>query len=149
METAAIVCRVAESFIRIGNFQAFNSSEPNMTMLFGGGGGAFAQQAPDYEALRILGEWVADKVLRIPRESEEPWAKKLVWESARRNAEMVAGWQVYGFMHGVMNTDNISIMGLTIDYGPYAFMDVFSQNHICNHSDETGRYSYKYQPTMM
>jgi len=48
-----------------------------------------------------------------------------------------------------MNTDNISILGLTIDYGPYAFMDVFDNNHICNHTDETGRYAYQFQPTMI
>jgi uncharacterized protein YdiU (UPF0061 family) len=48
-----------------------------------------------------------------------------------------------------MNTDNISLLGLTIDYGPYAFMDVYDYNHICNHSDEEGRYSYRMQPTMM
>jgi len=62
---------------------------------------------------------------------------------------MVAGWQAYGFMHGVINTDNVSILGLTIDYGPYAFMDVYEENHICNHTDEEGRYAYKYQPTMI
>ncbi|EEB91903.1 hypothetical protein MPER_09665, partial [Moniliophthora perniciosa FA553] len=58
-------------------------------------------------------------------------------------------WQAYGFMHGVINTDNVSIMGLTIDYGPYAFMDTFDPLHICNHSDDGGRYAYKYQPSMI
>jgi uncharacterized protein YdiU (UPF0061 family) len=48
----------------------------------------------------------------------------------------------YSSMHGVINTDNVSIMGLTIDYGPYAFMDVYNPAHICNHSDDTGRYSF-------
>jgi len=73
----------------------------------------------------------------------------LVLEATKRNARMVAGWQVHGFMHGVINTDNVSILGLTIDYGPYAFMDVFNNWHICNHSDEEGRYSYKRQPEMV
>lgn len=150
VETAAIVCRVAESFIRIGNFQALNSEQPDVSYMFlGSSGGAFAQQPPNYEALRILGEWVARRVLKLDLKEGEPWAKKLVWECARRNALMVAGWQAQGFMHGVMNTDNISIMGLTVDYGPYAFMDVFDEGHICNHTDEGGRYAYKYQPTMM
>ncbi|KAI0749960.1 hypothetical protein C8Q80DRAFT_656772 [Daedaleopsis nitida] len=62
---------------------------------------------------------------------------------------MVAGWQVYGFIHGVINTDNVSIMGLTIDYGPYAFMDVFNPWHNCNHSDLEGRYAYKYEPAVI
>jgi len=70
-------------------------------------------------------------------------------EVARRNAKMVAAWQAYGFMHGVINTDNVSILGLTIDYGPYAFMDVYDALHVCNHTDETGRYSYKAQPSMI
>ena len=150
METAAVVCRVAQSFICIGNFQALNSDMPETSFMFmGGGGGSFAQQPPHYEGLRILGEWVAHNVLKLPLQPDEPWGKKLLWECAKRNAIMVAGWQAQGFMHGVMNTDNISIMGLTIDYGPYAFMDIFSRDHICNHTDETGRYSYKFQPTMM
>ncbi|KAG8864778.1 hypothetical protein FRB96_003364 [Tulasnella sp. 330] len=150
VETAAIVCRVAPSFIRIGNFQALNSAQPEMTFMFlGGYGGANAQQPPDLEALRILGEWVSRRSLDLGLSEGEPWARKLVWECARRNAIMVAGWQQMGFMHGVMNTDNISISGLTIDYGPYAFMDVFDEHHICNHTDEGGRYAYKFQPTMI
>ncbi|KAG8969869.1 hypothetical protein FRC03_000115 [Tulasnella sp. 419] len=148
-ETAAIVARLAPSFIRIGNFEALNPPERDTTFIFFQGGGVQAQQDPDYNALRILGEWVVKRVLKLELADGEPWGKKLVWECARRNAIMVAGWQQMGFMHGVMNTDNISIMGLTIDYGPYAFMDVFSDAHICNHTDETGRYAYKYQPTMI
>ena len=70
-------------------------------MFFLGGG----QQEASWEALRILGEWVSRKVLRLGCKEGEPWGKKLVLESARRNALMVAGWQVYGFMHGVINTD--------------------------------------------
>ena len=59
---------------------------------------------------------------------------------------MVAQWQAVGFMHGVMNTDNMSILGLTIDYGPFQFMDAYDPRHICNHSDHAGRYSYENQP---
>ena len=58
-----------------------------------------------------------------------------------KSAELLALWQVYGFQHGVMNTDNFSVAGLTIDYGPFAFMDYFEKNSICNHTDEEGRYS--------
>ena len=63
-----------------------------------------------------------------------------------KSAELLALWQVYGFQHGVMNTDNFSVAGLTIDYGPFAFMDYFEKNSICNHTDEEGRYSYNNQP---
>lgn len=141
-ETACIFTRVAETFIRIGNFEAL--SPPSNTFFLGGG-----QQDADYEALRQLGEWTARRVLKlegIDWEAGDAWGKELLFDVARRNARMVAAWQAYGFMHGVMNTDNISILGLTIDYGPYAFMDVFDSYHICNHSDGEGRYAYKYQP---
>ncbi|MFI4926985.1 MAG: protein adenylyltransferase SelO family protein, partial [Burkholderiales bacterium] len=65
-----------------------------------------------------------------------------------RTAAMVAQWQAVGFCHGVMNTDNMSILGLTIDYGPFQFLDAFVPNHICNHSDETGRYAFNRQPNV-
>ena len=58
----------------------------------------------------------------------------------------MAQWQGVGFCHGVLNTDNMSILGLTIDYGPYGFLDGFDADHICNHSDEHGRYAYNMQP---
>jgi len=63
-----------------------------------------------------------------------------------RTAELMAAWQSVGFCHGVMNTDNMSILGLTIDYGPFGFLDGFDPNHICNHSDDHGRYSWNNQP---
>ncbi|KAI5115199.1 hypothetical protein M0805_009632 [Coniferiporia weirii] len=132
VETACVLTRMAPSFVRIGSFEALN---PPKNIFFLGGG----QQAAHYDALRILGEWVSRRVLRLGLEESAPWGKALVMECARRNSRMVAGWQVYGFMHGVINTDNVSIMGLTIDYGPYAFMDIFNPMHICNHTDEGGR----------
>lgn len=63
-----------------------------------------------------------------------------------RTARMVALWQSVGFCHGVLNTDNLSILGLTIDYGPFGFMEHFDPKHICNHSDDKGRYVYEAQP---
>jgi uncharacterized protein YdiU (UPF0061 family) len=58
----------------------------------------------------------------------------------------MAQWQAVGFCHGVMNTDNFSILGLTLDYGPFGFIDAFDASHVCNHSDESGRYAYDQQP---
>ena len=98
IESACVLTRVAPSFIRIGSFEALN---PPQNMFFFGGG----QQDADLEALRILGEWVAKRVLKFDLKEGEPWGKELVMEVARRNAKMVAGWQAYGFMHGVINTD--------------------------------------------
>ena len=108
IESACVLTRVAPSFIRIGSFEALN---PPAQLFFLGGG----QQAADLDALRVLGEWVARRVLQLPdiQWRDDPgvdgpgsaWGTKLVLEVARRNAKMVAAWQVYGFMHGVMNTD--------------------------------------------
>ncbi|KDQ19266.1 hypothetical protein BOTBODRAFT_27846 [Botryobasidium botryosum FD-172 SS1] len=151
LEAASVVSRVAPSFLRIGCFETFNPPE---TTFYLGGPVALPEPEQDMEGMRVLGEWVSQKVLNLDLGSTtdgapESWGKKLVWEIARRNAKMVAGWQAYGFMHGVMNTDNISVLGLTIDYGPYAFMDVYNYGHICNHSDEEGRYAFRFQPTMI
>ena len=63
-----------------------------------------------------------------------------------RTADLVAHWQSVGFCHGVMNTDNMSILGLTIDYGPFQFLDGYDPGHICNHSDNQGRYAFDKQP---
>jgi uncharacterized protein YdiU (UPF0061 family) len=70
----------------------------------------------------------------------------LLQEVTRRTAHLIAHWQSVGFMHGVMNTDNMSILGITLDYGPFGFMEAFDATHICNHSDQQGRYSYHMQP---
>jgi serine/tyrosine/threonine adenylyltransferase len=110
IERACVLTRVAPSFIRIGSFEALNPPE---SMFFLGAG----QQDKDLEALRVLGEWVGKRVLKLQSikwrdekaaESDDmgnAWGRALVLESARRNARMVAGWQSYGFMHGVINTD--------------------------------------------
>lgn len=66
----------------------------------------------------------------------------------RSTAELVAKWQAFGFCHGVMNTDNMSILGLTFDYGPYGFLDKYDPKHICNHSDHSGRYAFDEQPSI-
>ena len=98
VETGCVLTRVAPSFIRIGCFEALSSPQ---NMFFLGGG----QQEPHWDALRILGEWVGRNVLKFPVKEGEKWGKELVMDVARRNARMVAAWQVYGFMHGVINTD--------------------------------------------
>ncbi|CAO1616632.1 unnamed protein product [Jaminaea pallidilutea] len=135
---AAITTRLAQSWIRIGSFQLPASRS-------------------DHEAVRLMGEYVSRVLFKfdgVPESQDkdakrEKWATKLILESAKRNAQMVAGWQAVGWTHGVLNTDNISIMGLTIDYGPYGFLDIFDEGATPNHSDEGSRYSYKMQPSMV
>lgn len=127
METGAVVCRVAPSWIRLGSFEIHRSRD-------------------DWRNLSQLVTYVSKEVLGV--HEEKMLARELVKGVAKRTAVMIARWQAYGFMHGVMNTDNFSVLGLTIDYGPYAFMDKFDRMHICNHSDDSGRYAYKLQPAM-
>jgi uncharacterized protein YdiU (UPF0061 family) len=123
METAAVVTRVSPSFLRFGHFEHFSHT------------------AQDLEALRRLFE--ATQQRYFP-DLDGPAA--VLQEVARRTARLVAQWQLVGFCHGVLNTDNMSMLGLTIDYGPFGFMDAFDPGHVCNHSDDQGRYAYARQP---
>ncbi len=127
-ETSAVVTRVAPSFIRFGHFEHFSSRN-------------------QLEELRALTDHVIDHHYPDCREAQDPVAAFLA-AVARRTAALLAGWQAVGFCHGVMNTDNMSILGLTIDYGPFQFLDGFNPNHICNHSDSQGRYAYNQQPNI-
>ncbi len=126
IETAAVVARVAPSFVRFGHFEHW-----------------FSNDQPD--RVRELADHVIDRLYPGCRKAVNPYLALLA-VAVERTALMVAHWQAVGFCHGVMNTDNMSILGLTIDYGPFGFLDGFDANHICNHSDNRGRYSYKNQP---
>jgi uncharacterized protein YdiU (UPF0061 family) len=126
LETAAVVCRVAPSFVRFGQFEFFYHR------------GEHAQLAPlaDHVIAQHFPH-LADQADRYAR-----WLEEVI----ERTASLIAQWQTVGFCHGVMNTDNFSILGLTLDYGPFGFMDAFRQHHVCNHSDYEGRYGYDSQP---
>ncbi|KAF1029826.1 MAG: hypothetical protein GAK40_00296 [Burkholderia plantarii] len=126
IETAAVVTRVAESFVRFGHFEHF-----------------FSNDRPDL--LKTLADHVIARFYPACRDAEDPYLA-LLEAVMERTARMVAQWQAVGFCHGVMNTDNMSILGLTIDYGPFGFVDAFDAGHICNHSDTQGRYAYRMQP---
>ncbi len=126
VETAAVVTRLAPSFLRFGSFEYFYWTE-------------------QHAALRVLADFVIDRFYPEARATPQPYLA-LLESVARRTARLIAQWQGVGFCHGVLNTDNMSILGLTIDYGPYGFIDGFDAGHICNHSDEHGRYAYDMQP---
>ena len=79
-------------------------------------------------------------------ENAQMRAQVMYEELVKSTAKMVALWQCYGFCHGVLNTDNLSMLGLTIDYGPYGFLEHFDPKFICNNSDDQGRYRYEAQP---
>jgi serine/tyrosine/threonine adenylyltransferase len=128
IETAAVVTRIAPSFIRFGHFEHFAYN--GMT-----------------EELKKLADYVIERFYPDCKEAKNPYAS-LLQAVSERTAKMIAQWQAVGFCHGVMNTDNMSILGLTMDYGPFQFLDAFDPNHICNHSDDRGRYAYNKQPNI-
>ncbi len=125
VETAAVVTRMAPSFVRFGSFEHWHY-----------------RNKPD--ELRLLADHVIKNWYPELSGAANPY-KELLAEVTRRTARTIAAWQAVGFMHGVMNTDNMSILGLTLDYGPFGFMEAFDANHICNHTDGGGRYSYANQ----
>lgn len=128
LETAAVVTRTAPSFIRFGHFEHFS-------------------QHARPELLKQLADHVIERFYPDCRHADSPYAAFLQ-QVVHRTAVLLAQWQAVGFCHGVMNTDNMSILGLTLDYGPFQFLDAFDPGHICNHSDSQGRYAYKRQPSV-
>lgn len=136
VETAAIVARMAPSFIRFGSFEhwAARNAPQNLTTL------------ADY----VIERFYPDCLIPESGVAETPDQRyvRLLREVVRRTAKLMAQWQLVGFCHGVMNTDNMSILGLTLDYGPFGFMDAFDAKHICNHTDTQGRYAWHAQPAV-
>ncbi len=126
IEPGAVVARMAPCFIRFGHFEYFaHTGQP--------------------EKLREL----ADTVIfsHFPEIAAQDYAA-FFREICERTAKLMAMWQAVGFSHGVMNTDNMSILGLTIDYGPFGFMDAYEPLFICNHTDHSGRYAFARQPSV-
>tara|TARA_B100001063_G_scaffold234457_1_gene251914 strand:- start:9284 stop:10738 length:1455 start_codon:yes stop_codon:yes gene_type:complete len=126
-ESCSIVMRMSPSWIRIGTFEFF------------------AKTKDSKENLIKLADYVIEQNYPHLKDEDKKY-EKMFYSLVDKTALMLAKWQVYGFMHGVMNTDNFSMAGVTIDYGPFAFMDYFDKNCICNHTDAEGRYSYNNQP---
>ena len=126
VEPAAIVTRVAESHIRFGHFEYFSSQGQN-------------------ENVKKLANFVIKHYMPDVKQGDY---LGLLREVIQSTAVMIARWQAQVFSHGVMNTDNMSILGLTIDYGPFSFMEVYDPGFICNHSDTQGRYSFERQPSV-
>jgi serine/tyrosine/threonine adenylyltransferase len=125
-ERGAMLMRIAESHLRFGHFEHF---------YYGGEPGKVRQLAD----FAIHHHW--------PHLKDDA-DRYLLWftDIVKRTASLIAQWQSVGFAHGVMNTDNMSILGLTLDYGPYGFLDDYQPGFICNHSDYQGRYAFENQP---
>lgn len=126
VEPGAVVTRLMRSNIRFGHFEHFH----------------YARQ-PD--RVRQLADFAIDAYFPELKDRDDRYS---AWYDAvvSRTAHLMARWQALGFCHGVMNTDNMSILGDTIDYGPFGFLDAFDPHFICNHSDHGGRYAYDQQP---
>lgn len=125
-EKGAIVLRLSPSWIRFGTFEYFSSIK-------------------DYDKLQDLADYVIKESFGYLQGSEDIYLKMYA-EVVKNTATTIAKWQAVGFNHGVMNTDNMCIDGRTIDYGPFAFLDDYDKNYICNHTDSEGRYRFASQP---
>jgi len=128
VEKGAIVARVAQSHIRFGHFE-------------------YWYHQGKMDELTQLANYCIDKFYPVARQQENPYLTMFEHIIAR-TAKLIAKWQAHGFAHGVMNTDNMSIIGLTIDYGPFGFLDDYNPGFICNHSDHSGRYAFDQQPSI-
>jgi serine/tyrosine/threonine adenylyltransferase len=126
IETAAVLTRLSPSHVRFGSFEVF-------------------YHRGQHEQIATLADYVIAR--HFPHLAGDADKHRLFLdEVTRRTARLMAQWQAVGFSHGVMNTDNMSILGLTFDYGPFGFMESYDPGYICNHSDPRGRYAYDQQP---
>lgn len=127
-ERAAVVLRLSNCWFRFGSLEILNIRK-------------------EYELLETL----LDYIIRVHFPEISEGSKYVKWFDvvAHTNLDMVASWQGFGFTHGVLNTDNMSLQGLTIDYGPYGFMDYYNDHFVPNTSDDMGRYSYARQPEIV
>lgn len=127
LERGAMMLRTSDCHIRLGHFEWINQYQPELLA-------EFTQKCIEWHYPECL-------------DAKNPilaFATKVI----QRTAIMIAKWQLVGFAHGVMNTDNLNITGSTLDFGPYGFMERFRPNWINNHSDYQGRYTYQQQPSI-
>lgn len=162
MEPGAIVARFAQSWLRIGTYDILRSR----------GERKLIRQLSDYVAENVYDGWQSlpsaldpaqppakaahNTSTNVPKDTiqgvsgaEENRYSRLYRAMVRRNARTVAAWQAYAFTNGVLNTDNTSLLGLSLDFGPFAFLDNFDPSYTPNHDDFMLRYSYKNQPSVI
>jgi len=126
VETGAMVTRLAPSHVRFGSFEVFFYRD-------------------QHEHTRTLADYVISQHYPELADRTDRYLA-LLHGVVERTARLIAQWQAVGFCHGVMNSDNMSILGLTLDYGPFGFLESYNPGYICNHSDHQGRYAYDQQP---
>jgi hypothetical protein len=126
VETGAMLVRMAPSHVRFGTFEILYYRK-------------------QHEQLKVLADYVI--VNHFPHLADRSNKYEMFFsEVVERTARLIAQWQAVGWAHGVMNTDNMSIHGITLDYGPFGFIDDYDPGFICNHSDHNGRYAFNQQP---
>jgi uncharacterized protein YdiU (UPF0061 family) len=126
IETGAMLLRMAPSHVRFGTFEIFY----------------YRRQ---HEHLKTLADYVIANYFSHLVDAADKYAR-FFSEVMEQTAKLIAQWQAVGWAHGVMNTDNMSIHGIILDYGPFGFMDDYDPGFICNHSDHNGRYAFDQQP---
>jgi len=126
IETGAMLVRMAPSHVRFGTFEVFYYRK-------------------QHEQLKILADYVIANHFSHLVDGQDKYTR-FFSEVVERTANLIAQWQAVGWAHGVMNTDNMSIHGITLDYGPFGFIDDYDPGFICNHSDHNGRYAFNQQP---
>ncbi|MGB0733694.1 MAG: protein adenylyltransferase SelO [Pontibacterium sp.] len=126
MEPCATVLRVTQSHIRFGHFE-------------------YLYYTKQHDELKVLADYVISRYMPRLANEEKPY-HAMFSTVLERSAKLVAAWQAYGFVHGVLNTDNMSIIGETFDYGPYSFLDEYDMEYVSNKNDHEGRYAFKNQP---
>ena len=129
IENAGIILRLSRSWIRFGSFEYFYYTKA-------------------FDKLQMLADYAIKESFSHLENKQDKYLK-MFEEVVYKTAKLVAKWQAIGFCHGVLNTDNMSIEGLSIDYGPFSMLDDFNYNYVCNHTDKIGRYSYGEQPNVV
>ncbi len=129
MEPCAMLLRVTPCHIRFGHFEYFFYSG-------------------QHDDLRRLADYCLERYFPQLQAAEQPYLA-MYREVLERTAGLVAAWQAYGFVHGVLNTDNMSLIGETFDYGPYTFLDHYEPDHVANKNDHEARYAFRKQPSIM
>nr|XP_045728261.1 protein adenylyltransferase SelO, mitochondrial isoform X3 [Mirounga angustirostris] len=141
-EKCTVVLRIASTFLRFGSFEIFKSADEHT----GREGPSVGRNDIRVQMLDYVISTFYPEIQAAHADDRVQRNAAFFREVTRRTARMVAEWQCVGFCHGVLNTDNMSIVGLTIDYGPFGFLDRYDPDHVCNASDNTGRYAYSKQP---
>ena len=129
LEPGATIIRVSRSHVRFGHFEHLYYSR-------------------QHDDLKVLADYCLERWYPQCKAAEKPYLA-MFQQISQRSASMVAGWMAYGFLHGVMNTDNMSILGETFDHGPFAFIDRWKENAVYNHTDQESRYAFGEQPNVI